>query len=455
LGRIRATDRDIRLAIQKDYGAISEALYSYFLDITKGNYIPSGGEPSINSLDNTKLDISAGTGYVLGERITFQAVTLGPFPVNSTQHIYLDADGVIKVTNTSVPPGRSEIATVTTDSAGVIVTVVDKRFTKFYKPPVTGIQRDDFAQDVKNVLAAAEALLAEIQAARAGFQDLSARLNRLESLYTSAFHEVHVAQDGQRVFNLSHSYQAGSGALKVFLNGTLLNAGPDSDYVETDNRTVTFNYPLVAGDVVSFWMPAGGGFITPTVASGSYLYEEYVAAPGQTEFVLRGSYPVGNHSLRVFVNGLFQRPGPDNDYVEVDSRTVRFNSPLAGGSVVAFWVPGVMPNNLQETEMVLIDKAATVSVTGTSAEAAIPTGYSKMLLKTVRVTPSQPVEFAVKVLSSPGGAVEYVSPLVSGELYVRPDLPYVDEDGGTDLHIKIETSAPADFTVKVRGLKLV
>ncbi|AOQ24729.1 hypothetical protein MTAT_04720 [Moorella thermoacetica] len=452
--RTKVTDRDIRLDIQKEFPVVSEALFQYFLDIIKGNFIPSGGVPTINT-DGARVDIAAGVGYVLGQRVSFGAVTLGPFPSSTTQNIYLDTDG-IKTTILDVPPGRSIIATVVVDALGKIQTLIDKRGTSFYKLPLDGIPREHLATSVTGSLDAADSINMELQSARAGYVDLSARLAALESMLGNSFHETYIAQAGQRVFNLTNSYVAGSRKLKVFINSILAHEGPDSDYIETDNHTVTFNYDLVEGDVVDFWMPQGGAVIASTVASGAYLYEEYIATAGQTVFKLAGIYPVGNHSLQVFLNGLLQRPGQDNDYLEVDNRTVQFNRPLEAGSVVTFLVPGKNNVSLQETEMVLVDKTLSTQEISGTVNFDINLDYPKVLLKTIRITSSAPAEYSFQIMNKAvGGVADYTSPIVSGEFYSMIDLPYVDEDNATNLHLKITTSAPASFIVKIRGLKLV
>ena len=70
------------------------------------------------------------------------------------------------------------------------------------------------------------------------------------------------------------------------------------------------------------------------------LHEEYIAEDGQTKFYLENRYPMGNHALQVFVNGIRQSLG--RDYKEVDNHTIEFNEGLfnnpAGVDVVTFVV---------------------------------------------------------------------------------------------------------------------
>jgi hypothetical protein len=78
-------------------------------------------------------------------------------------------------------------------------------------------------------------------------------------------------------------------------------------------------------------------------AIGYTFSEVYVAQEGQQEFVLQHKYPVGAGKLRVFVDGLLMGCGEQDDYVEVDAHTVRFNYPLPQGAVVRFLVENAVP----------------------------------------------------------------------------------------------------------------
>lgn len=70
------------------------------------------------------------------------------------------------------------------------------------------------------------------------------------------------------------------------------------------------------------------------------LHEEFIAEDGQKTFYLEGSYPMGNHSLQVYVNGIRQSLG--RDYKEINNHIVEFNEGLynnpAGVDVVTFVV---------------------------------------------------------------------------------------------------------------------
>lgn len=162
-------------------------------------------------------------------------------------------------------------------------------------------------------------------------EEAAERIEALEYIVRSfTFSEKHIAEEGQQVFTLNHPYPAGLGKLRVFVNGILMTEGEEGsgDYVETDNRTVTFNYPLTAGEGVRFLMEN-------TVPHIGFT-ETFIAEEGQTEFILSHIYPAGQERLRVYVNGLLYEPGLDNDYIEPDNYTVVFNDPFFGGERVKF-----------------------------------------------------------------------------------------------------------------------
>lgn len=70
------------------------------------------------------------------------------------------------------------------------------------------------------------------------------------------------------------------------------------------------------------------------------LHEEYISEHEQKKFYLENPYPMGNHALQVYVNGI--RQSIERDYKEVDNHTIEFNEGLfntpAGVDVVTFVV---------------------------------------------------------------------------------------------------------------------
>lgn len=179
----------------------------------------------------------------------------------------------------------------------------------------------------------------EIYDARGQYPELGDRLNAIETLalgYT--FGETYVSAAGQQEFVLQHRYPVGKNKLRVFVGGLLMAPGENADYIEVDDRTVFFNNPLPAGMVVRF--------VLENAAPGVGFTEIHTAQEGQTEFRLAHPYPVGSSKLRVYVNGLLYSPGEDNDYVEVDEYTVRFNDPFNGGEIIQFICDGSDPEGV-------------------------------------------------------------------------------------------------------------
>jgi len=187
----------------------------------------------------------------------------------------------------------------------------------------------------------------EIYAARGGFSTLGERLDasdtvlntlgaevahRLDALAAalSELHlkEIHVSQDGQTVFTLQRPYPFGLDKLRVYVDGLLMAPGEEADYVETDEYTVTFNYPLTADRNVIF--------LVEDTATLQGFREIHIAEAGQAVFTLNNSYPAGDEKLRVYVNGVLYHAGTDSDYIETDNHTVTFNTPLEEPAIVQF-----------------------------------------------------------------------------------------------------------------------
>ncbi|ABS83710.1 virion structural protein [Bacillus phage 0305phi8-36] len=177
----------------------------------------------------------------------------------------------------------------------------------------------------------------QIQASRDGFKSLHEQLEfgRFNSVKSGAaptmFQELQ-ATDGQTVFTLPNgTFTVGDHSLQVYANGMLMREGKTNDYIEIDNRTIEFLFPLTSRDIIVFRV-AGG-------TSGPSLSERHQAVANQTDFKLAGSYSTGNDSLIVFVSGAYQTLG--EDYIEVDAKTVRFLQPLEEGDLVTFRVEGL------------------------------------------------------------------------------------------------------------------
>lgn len=158
------------------------------------------------------------------------------------------------------------------------------------------------------------------------------RFNSVKSGAAPTVYQEIVSESGQQDFSLTGTtYTLGDYSLQVFVNGQLMRAGVDNDYVEVDNKNIRFNFGLEDFDVVVLRVNGG--------TSGASLHENYQAMAGQTVFELATSYATGNHSLLVFVNGAYQTI--EIDYEETDAKTVTFIDPLESGDLVTFRVEGL------------------------------------------------------------------------------------------------------------------
>ena len=74
-----------------------------------------------------------------------------------------------------------------------------------------------------------------------------------------------------------------------------------------------------------------------TSAAGAAVnHEEFVATAAQTIFDLSFSYTPGSYKLQVFVNGVLQRVGGGNQYLETSSTRVTFNAGRSSGEAITF-----------------------------------------------------------------------------------------------------------------------
>jgi hypothetical protein len=61
---------------------------------------------------------------------------------------------------------------------------------------------------------------------------------------------------------------------------------------------------------------------------GEERIERFTATEGQQTFTLDQEYAIGQNSLKVFVNGILQKPDNENGYMEINSQMIQFTEPL-------------------------------------------------------------------------------------------------------------------------------
>lgn len=127
------------------------------------------------------------------------------------------------------------------------------------------------------------------------------------------------------IFDLGSNYV--TGYLNVYLNGVKLNA---SDFVETDQNTITLNSPAKLGDIVeteNFQVIAITGEFETRI-----LKEEFtVGAGGTNTFSLANEYRTGY--IDVYLNGTRLT---SSDYSETNPTTITLTSSAVEGDVVEF-----------------------------------------------------------------------------------------------------------------------
>lgn len=163
--------------------------------------------------------------------------------------------------------------------------------------------------------------------------------------------EQHTATAGQTTFNLTHEYRptTNGSLLIMFVNGQ--KQTKDLFYTEVDTQTVNVisPSPLLAGDVVEFYI-----FEQVTTEAVKFNRETQTGLTGNptVTFTLI-SYVVNSDNLFVYLNG--QKVIKDIDYTETGSTTINWiGIPLVASDVIEAYsqVPIVAGTLLEDVENV-------------------------------------------------------------------------------------------------------
>ena len=125
------------------------------------------------------------------------------------------------------------------------------------------------------------------------------------------------------------------------------------------------------------------------------FYQEFDATQGQTLFTLSTNYVVGNNSLKVFLNGIYQ--DVNVDYTETSFNQVAFSQGLEVGDWVLFRIEGAGSGTTLEDHKHITRETPSGSINGTN------TNFS------LQFTPREGTEEVYKngVLQSIGASADY------------------------------------------------
>lgn len=101
-------------------------------------------------------------------------------------------------------------------------------------------------------------------------------------------------------------------------------------------------------DEIQNWQPTLGQVFKMDEASFQRWKKNFKATAGQQEFYTDVLFSYGKHEVDVFVNGILQ--DIEDDYMEVDNRTIRFNEGLPEGASVTIATPMVIQSNVNIEE---------------------------------------------------------------------------------------------------------
>lgn len=130
--------------------------------------------------------------------------------------------------------------------------------------------------------------------------------------------------DIQRIIPIPHAYTPNANTIQVFEGPLLMAPGISQDYVETDNTTITFNYDLPEGSILTI----------KGVSTGTLFYwsQTFRATLNQKVFRVLDTYNIGLDELSVYDSGMLMSVGVD--YEETLSDTITFIDALPMGAQI-------------------------------------------------------------------------------------------------------------------------
>ncbi len=150
-----------------------------------------------------------------------------------------------------------------------------------------------------------------------------------EQLYgmTIPFLQQVTPTNGQTLFTLNTAYETGTGQLKVFLNGQLIEK--DGWYTETSSTEITFLSPRYSDDVIIFRIEGvGGGAITTDSHTHVANYTPQGNVNGNNAVFQLSYYP---KSVMLYLDGIRQST---STYTIVGNVLTLDEAPVTGVSLL-------------------------------------------------------------------------------------------------------------------------
>lgn len=167
------------------------------------------------------------------------------------------------------------------------------------------------------------------------------------SSYTDIIGEF-FARENQTIFTAQKPYGLGTDNLQVLLNGLLMMK--DVDYKEIDDRTIEFLSPLEEDDYVLMCV------INKNEKDVKAVVENIVIDKTTRIVKLNYAYQPGIDTIKVYLNGVLMNSGFEEDYIEIDSNTIKFNFDLCEGDKLIIRFDPSLTDKILENKFASVQK---------------------------------------------------------------------------------------------------
>ncbi|MNR25263.1 hypothetical protein D3C85_1424020 [compost metagenome] len=135
-----------------------------------------------------------------------------------------------------------------------------------------------------------------------------------------------IAYQGQTEVSLNTNYRKGINMLEVYLNGQTVAAGANNEYIELSPKSIKFNSPLTAGDIIKIRIEGSGDGtlkeLTQHIVNEIPLGE---VDGSNREFIIK--HPIVKNTEEIFINGVLMSKGEEEDYI-VENQNIIFTFPV-------------------------------------------------------------------------------------------------------------------------------